>query len=117
MTDAGLDAVIIHDTEISLPFLGAPVVVQLSVASSFLTEMSWLLFGRPYLFSIMYWRSGSINKMAKFFLDWAPRDPQVYGTLIRQEDAGGSLEILRATRDQKVKFANRQWPVSTTALH
>ena len=52
MSDAGLDAVIIAQGDIPMSFLGAPVNVQISIASSYLTEMSWSLFGRPYLFSI-----------------------------------------------------------------
>lgn len=69
MSDAGLDAIIIAQGDIPMSFLGAPVNVQISIASRCLTEMSWSLFGRPYLFSITYWRSGSINKMAKQFLE------------------------------------------------
>ena len=103
MTDTGLDAVVIENCSLPLQFLGAPIVVQLSIASSYLTEMSWSLFGRDYIYSLTYWRSGSINKIAKQFLDWESRDPKVFGTVIRQEDANRSFEELRATRDQKVK--------------
>ncbi|KAA6417370.1 MAG: hypothetical protein FRX49_12699 [Trebouxia sp. A1-2] len=87
----GPDMTIVHQEDLTVPFtLGGSAAVQLQVAvsASYLTTISWSLFGRAYSFNVHDWRSGNINQLCSRFHKYAPRDQQVYGYIEEDTETG-----------------------------
>ena len=87
----GLDMTIVHQEDLTVPFtLGGSAAVQLQVAvsASYLTTISWSLFGRAYSFNVHNWRSGNINQLCSRFHKYAPRDQEVYGYIEEDTETG-----------------------------